>query len=126
MLMSISVFLFANTKTGNGEITGSVANLATGRPIAGATISIPDLKITAVADEGGHYMLRRLPKGSYLVQITAIGFAGLTETVDLSKASQTRFSAGPLLEYVGRRCGNFAGQYHQQAAHAHPGYRRHA
>ena len=90
ILMSISVFLFANTKPGNGEITGSVTNVATGRPIAGATISIPDLKITAFADEGGHYTLRRLPKGSYLIQITAIGFAGLTETVESFQDQQTR------------------------------------
>src|ERR1700733_5414957 len=85
ILLSISVFLFANTKTGNGEMIGSVTNIATGRPIAGATISIPDLKITVVADKGGHYVLSQLPKGSYLIQITAIGFAGLIQTVDFSR-----------------------------------------
>jgi iron complex outermembrane recepter protein len=95
MLSSISVFLFANTKTGNGEITGSVTNRATGRPITGATISIPDLKITVVADEGGHYTLRRLAKGSYLIQISAIGFAGLTQTVDFSRTSKLDFQLAP-------------------------------
>jgi iron complex outermembrane recepter protein len=95
ILMSISVFLFANAKTGNGEITGSVTNIATGRPIAGTTISIPDLKITVFADDGGHYTLRRLPKGSYLIEITAIGFAGLTQTVDFPRTSKLDFQLAP-------------------------------
>ncbi len=95
ILLSISVFLFANTKTGNGEMIGSVTNVATGRPIAGATISIPDLKITVIADKGGHYVLNQLPKGSYLIQITAIGFAGLIQTVDFSRTSKLDFQLAP-------------------------------
>jgi iron complex outermembrane receptor protein len=69
---------FCHTKIGSGEFTGGITNKATGQPIAGATISIPDLKIIAIADKEGHYVLRQLPKSSYLIQVTAIGFAGLT------------------------------------------------
>ena len=94
-ILSLSAVLFTNTKIDNGEITGRITNKATGQPIAGATISIPDLKITAIADESGHYLLKQLPGSSYLIQITAIGFAALTETVDFSRTSQLDFQLAP-------------------------------
>jgi iron complex outermembrane recepter protein len=94
-LISIPVSVLANPKETNGTISGSITNKSTGKPIAGASISIPDLKIVAVADTDGHYVLRRLPKGSYLIQVTAIGFAGRTEVVDLSGPTTFDFQLAP-------------------------------
>jgi iron complex outermembrane receptor protein len=74
---------------------GSITNKAAGQPIAGASVSIPDLKIIAIADKEGHYILRQLPRGSYLVQVTAIGYAGVTRIIDLSSAGQLDFQLVP-------------------------------
>ncbi len=94
-LITVPVSVLAHPKMINGTITGSITNKSTGRPIAGASISIPDLKIVAVADTEGHYVLRRLPKGNYLIQVTAVGFAGWTEVVDLSGSSRLDFQLAP-------------------------------
>src|ERR1700733_9737336 len=94
-LITVPVSVSANPKMNNGTITGSITDKSTGRPIAGASISIPDLKIVAVADSEGHYVLRRLPKGRYLIQVTAVGFAGWTEVVDLSGSSRLDFQLAP-------------------------------
>jgi iron complex outermembrane receptor protein len=95
IFLSISVAGSATRKIDNGSLKGNISDRSTGRPIAGASVSIPDLQIVAVADTEGHYSLRRLPGGSYLIQVTAIGFAGLTEVVDLSSSGELDFRLAP-------------------------------
>ena len=68
-----------------GKITGKVTDKKTGRPIAGVSISVPDLKIGASTDANGAYTLKNLPGGSYLIQVSANGYASLTQTIDLGK-----------------------------------------
>jgi iron complex outermembrane receptor protein len=91
----LSISLLANKKNVTGTITGNITNQATGKPVAGASISIPDLKINTMADANGHYILNKLPRGSYLFQVTAVGFAGLTEVVDLSNPGELDFRLAP-------------------------------
>jgi iron complex outermembrane recepter protein len=91
----LSISLLANKKEGTGTITGNITNQATGKPVAGASISIPDLRINTMADANGHYILNKLPRGSYLFQVTAVGFAGLTEVVDLSNPGERDFHLAP-------------------------------
>ncbi|HUB61578.1 MAG TPA: TonB-dependent receptor [Puia sp.] len=85
----------ANARIGGGTITGIITNQATGKPIAGASISIADLKINVMAGADGRYTVKKLPRGSYLIQITAVGFAGLTKTVDLSGPGELDFQLAP-------------------------------
>ncbi len=80
---------------GNGEVSGTITNGNTRLPIPGATVSVPDLKIFTVADSLGHYVLKQLPRGSYLMQVTAIGFAGLTQTVEVNGSNKINFSLIP-------------------------------
>jgi len=65
------------------DISGKITDKATGAPVAGATISIPDLKIVTSTDANGVYTLRQLPIGEYLMQVTAIGYASVTKVIDL-------------------------------------------
>lgn len=95
IFQSISIAGSATRKIDNGSLKGNITNKSTGRSIAGASVSIPDLQIIVVADTEGHYILRRLPRGSYLIQVTAIGFAGLTEVVDLSSSGDLDFQLAP-------------------------------
>ena len=70
-----------------GTLSGTVTDKADGRPIPGATISIPDLKIGTVTDANGKYSISRLPKGVYLVQVSFLGYATFNRRVDFSKTS---------------------------------------
>lgn len=71
------------TYSGSQNILGKVLDKTTGLPIAGATISIPDLKISCCADRFGFYSLNNLPKGEYLVQVRAVGYASFTKTIEI-------------------------------------------
>src|SRR4051812_23209661 len=68
-----------------GSLTGTVTDKADGKPIPGATVSVPDLKIGTVTDANGKYTLNRLPKGVYLVQVSFVGYGTFNQRLDLSK-----------------------------------------
>ena len=48
-----------------GTISGTVTDKADGKPIIGATVSIPDLRRGSITDVNGHYTLDNLPKGIF-------------------------------------------------------------
>jgi len=81
----------ANPHTRVGRITGKITDKTTGQPLAGATIAIPDLKIVTSTNDNGVYVLRHLPEGEYLVQVTAIGYASVTQVIDLGNTASIDF-----------------------------------
>src|SRR3569833_452088 len=90
LLLSTIVARAAVTKNKGddaGTITGTVTDKADGKPIIGATVSIPDLRRGAITDVNGHYTLDNLPKGIYLVQVTYVGYASFNQRVDFTKAA---------------------------------------
>ncbi len=70
-----------------GTLSGTVTDKADGKPIYGAAVSIPDLKTGTATDAKGQYILNRVPKGIYVVQISYLGYATVTQRVDFSKTS---------------------------------------
>ncbi|SDE13820.1 iron complex outermembrane recepter protein [Mucilaginibacter pineti] len=70
-----------------GSLTGTVTDKADGKPIIGATISIPDLHTGAITNADGKYVFNHVPKGVYLIQISYIGYSTFNQKVDLSKTS---------------------------------------
>ncbi|HEY5325401.1 MAG TPA: carboxypeptidase-like regulatory domain-containing protein, partial [Mucilaginibacter sp.] len=70
-----------------GTLTGTVTDKADGKPIIGATVSVPDLRSGAVTDVNGHYALNNLPKGVYLVQVSYLGYATFNQKVDFTKTT---------------------------------------
>jgi iron complex outermembrane receptor protein len=70
----ISISLFANaahtaSDAITGSLSGTVTDKADGKPISGATISIPDLRAGAVTDAAGKYIINHIPRGIYLVRL---------------------------------------------------------
>jgi iron complex outermembrane receptor protein len=93
---SIGANAAAKNKTNNdavaGSLTGTVTDKTDGKPIAGAIVSIPDLRIGTVSDANGKYTINRLPKGVYLVQISFLGYATFNQRVDFSKTAELNVS----------------------------------
>ncbi|WP_170227759.1 TonB-dependent receptor [Mucilaginibacter frigoritolerans] len=72
---------------GNGTLKGVVTDKKDGQAIVGATISVPDIKSGTTSDVSGHYSLTGLPKGIHLVQVSYIGYATFTQSVDFTKTT---------------------------------------
>ncbi|MEX8547307.1 MAG: TonB-dependent receptor [Mucilaginibacter sp.] len=92
LLTSISIISTSVTKVfaddaAIGTLSGTVTDKADGKPIYGAAVSIPDLKTGTSTNTKGEYTLNRLPKGIYVVQISYLGYATVTQRVDFSKTS---------------------------------------
>src|SRR5882757_10067398 len=93
MFITFSVFTSVaatNNKTGCdvfGTLSGTITDKADGKPVIGATVSVPDLRIGSITDANGKYTINHLPKGIYLVQVSYIGYATFNQRVDFSKVS---------------------------------------
>ncbi|HVW13471.1 MAG TPA: TonB-dependent receptor [Mucilaginibacter sp.] len=95
LILLTSLSAFGRTKMadtvydtgGDGTLSGTVTDKADGKPIPGATISIPDLRTGTVTDVNGKYLLTKLPKGVYLVQVSFIGYANVDKNIDFTRTS---------------------------------------
>jgi hypothetical protein len=65
-------------------VNGYVRDAANGEELLGVTVYIPQLKAGTVTNDYGFYALT-LPRGTYEVQFTYVGFDTRTITIDLSK-----------------------------------------
>lgn len=89
----ISLLCFLSIKAmAQNELRGRVYNLVDNKPVHYAKIYIEDLMIGTVSDSGGLFSLKRLPEGSYLVEIDALGYEGKGELVKVKGTTNHDFS----------------------------------
>jgi len=90
-ILSLLFVLLANTiytkaaDPAPATVTGTVTDKKDNSPIPGATISIPDLKTGTITDANGKFTLSNIRRGTYLVQVSCVGYAGVVQKVDFSK-----------------------------------------
>lgn len=78
------------------DIKGKVIDASNNQTLPGATIYIPDLKVTAITNNDGEFMLNNLPiKGSYLVEVHYIGYKTATKIVNFANAPILEFALQP-------------------------------
>ena len=70
-----------------GTLTGTVVDKADGKPISGATITIPDLKKGTVTDANGKFTLSTSSKGTHLVEISFVGYGTVYRNLDLGSTN---------------------------------------
>ncbi|WP_312363003.1 carboxypeptidase-like regulatory domain-containing protein, partial [Sphingobacterium sp.] len=81
MLVSYCSILPALASTISGKVTDAKTNL----PIAGATISLQQLRSSTASDQQGHYSFKSLPaSGRYLVEVRFLGYQSVVKAVDLT------------------------------------------
>ncbi len=76
-LLSVLFILIClhQTSSAQNSLTGKIVSEKNNIILAGASVYIPDLEIGAIAKEDGSYEIKNLPKGTYLVEISFIGYA---------------------------------------------------
>ncbi|MDQ1140467.1 TonB-dependent receptor [Pedobacter agri] len=78
------------------DIKGKVTDASTSQTLPGASIYIPDLKVSAVTNNDGEFTLNNLPaKGSYLVEVHYIGYKTATKIVNFSSTVTLDFALQP-------------------------------
>ncbi|WP_090889976.1 TonB-dependent receptor [Pedobacter rhizosphaerae] len=78
------------------DIKGKVTDASTQQTLPGATIFIPDLKVTAITNNDGEFTIKNLSsKGSYLIEVHYIGYKTATKIVNLSAINTVEFELQP-------------------------------
>jgi iron complex outermembrane receptor protein len=73
-------------------ITGKVLDYSSRQPLPGATISIPDLRISAVSNAQGEFTFHNAPDhGRFLVQVSFVGYKSYTQMIDFGNPPQLVF-----------------------------------
>lgn len=67
-----------------GILAGLVVDDATGRPIAGARVSLPELGLLTATSGTGQFQLETVPVGYVTVRFEAPGYVSVTEELNLS------------------------------------------
>jgi len=80
----------------NGRLTGQVSDARTGKPIAGAAISIAG-RGSVASGPGGGYSFMNLPPGTYQVSVGKFGYLGSSRTITVSagKTVAVNFALSP-------------------------------
>ena len=90
LLLSLSATTLFAAETIN--FTGRVLDAHSQTGLPGASISIPDLRVSVITDANGEFNISSAPsRGSFLIQVRYIGYKTLTRTVDFSKSATLVF-----------------------------------
>jgi len=84
-LLTVEPILDATHGEGPAEVAGIVRDDATGAPLAGAQVAVPDLGTGTVADAGGRFRIVGLPPGVHGLTVTHLGYV----------SAETEIRAGP-------------------------------
>jgi len=93
----LSIFIFSGAFAADvTEIPGKITDAQTKTALPGATISIPDLRKSAVANVNGDFTLKNVPaRGRFLVQVSYIGYKTITQVVDFANPGALEFALQP-------------------------------
>ncbi len=75
-----------------GNFSGTITDVKTGRPLAGCTIYITDVKIGTASDNEGNYILKNIPEGNHLIEVSHIGYTTVVENVLINSDTKKNFS----------------------------------
>ena len=76
-------------------VSGKISDAVTGSPLADVSISIPDLKLGAVSNRDGIYLIRDIPSGDYVISIGVIGYARRVEKIAVKGKISKDYSLSP-------------------------------
>lgn len=93
-------FGFAQSRviTFSGRVTDSL----TGQPLSGASIYFTEARIGTLADQEGNFIVRNVPSGHHLIEVSHTGYSTAVDHVDLVNGSEKNFALQPAItEYQG-------------------------
>ncbi len=85
------VYSISFAEPGKIKLTGKVTDKDTKEMLVGISVYFPDLKIGTLTKADGTYSIDNLPAAKSLVKVTGVGYATLTETIDLTATTVVDF-----------------------------------
>ena len=91
-ILQFILFMFSTALYGQNVLSGKIKNAADNTPLIGATVYISDLQLGAVADENGDYKIISVPIGTYLIEVSHVGYASQVSKVLVNGSATADFS----------------------------------
>jgi iron complex outermembrane receptor protein len=83
MYVSSLLLLFFCLRCGaQNSLSGTIKDAKSSSLLPGASVYLPDLKIGAVTNAEGVYVIKNIPAGNYLVEVTLVGYT--TQAVEIA------------------------------------------
>ncbi|WP_069660351.1 TonB-dependent receptor [Arcticibacter eurypsychrophilus] len=97
LVVILSAFVLTNSFAADiSELSGKITDAQSQSALPGATIAIPDLRVSVIADKNGDFTFRNLPaRGRFLVQVSYVGYSTITQLIDFSNPATLAFSLQP-------------------------------
>ena len=85
LYLSFFILIFINCPAqNNNQIQGYVKEQKSGEPIPGANVIITSLKAGAATNRRGFYSFNVTEKGTYTIEVSAIGYQDIKETIEIN------------------------------------------
>ena len=68
----------------NGTFSGKITDAKTGAPIEGASVYLSDIKSGTASDASGRFIIKNIPPGKHLVEISHIGYTSIIESIEMN------------------------------------------
>lgn len=81
---------------------GRIFDQATRQPIIGAVVQFPDLRQGAATDPEGRFSFSRLPRGRFLLQVRALGYGTVVQTVNTGSPEGLEIGLSPAATEIGQ------------------------
>jgi TonB-dependent receptor len=87
---AVAAALAAASPAWSGEVTGKVTESASGRPLPNATVRLPGLGRSVVADRSGQYRIDGVPAGTHAVEVEYVGLGSTQSNVVVAETGATQ------------------------------------
>ena len=74
------------------RISGIIKDSANGKPLPGVSVYIPDLNTGTISDSAGLYSITNIPRGTYLMETSIIGYAAKIEEITIKGNTRLNYS----------------------------------
>jgi iron complex outermembrane receptor protein len=95
-LYGLLFLVIAINARAQNQISGIIKDVKNGQPLDAASVYIPDLKIGAVSNTSGEYLIRNVPSGTYLIEVSLIGYRSMAERIRIEGVSKFNFNLAPI------------------------------
>jgi iron complex outermembrane receptor protein len=96
----LSFFLFSTVLKGQDRLSGKIYDALSRKPLSGVRVSIRDISLSAISDSLGVYAIKNIPRGAYVVMVSAAGYAARIETVVFKGPVQKNYLLEPAVNQL--------------------------
>ena len=88
LLLTIVALSFSSFAYAQNEIRGKITDAKTNEPLRGVSVYIPDIKTGVASGLDGSYIIRNIPSGTYIIEVSIIGYATQIEKITVRGTSK--------------------------------------